>query len=470
MSGGKCRAAAAGADATVHQGCCRTMDGEEDRRQARLARMRGGKQRPSRRFEPSAAPSPLPSRRGSLAGSEASDMTAGSAAAPPASITSTVVKNTSSLADMWKLPPREDAATEEEPSRGLSATRRRSDASTQQDSLAALLAQRSSPPPASAPAPAPALAAAPLGMAAYQAAPAPAPAPVPALSTQLASTPAASQFRPTKSVQEIFAPPPSPLVTTSSMVSELANLRKLNREGAISEAEMSEARQKLLRRPATVAAPRTQSTSNFSWGPGTAPQPTFSQPASTLSSARLRSTFSQPSASDALLSKLHHDTELKGNPTQMLLQKLDNDMRSAYTARAPSHSDTNPAAAATSIESSIAKLSLAPSDTSRPTANTWHGSAHLAQVTSSAAAPAAANSTGVGFGFGQPSPRGEDDAATKLLRRLEGDIVTLGRTRSSHRVRRNLPGVACVSCLSCFCLFPRADMIQPRCFAEVAGR
>eukprot|EP01043_Picozoa_sp_COSAG02_P050594 COSAG02_NODE_5216_length_4536_cov_1.905567_3_plen_482_part_00 len=435
------------------QGSSRTPLGmDEDQRAARLARLRGGRRngpRPSlaahdyTSTRAGASPAPLEPRcRPSLEGNRRSSITTNSEASfsarDTASITDTSerrMSDTTSLADTWKLPARSETVTEE-PTR-LAAAESMPGDKTSAVNLAAMLSHRFSPEtvpaqPAPEPTVKPALRVAqqPAQQTAQrelQLTPA-TPAPVPVASTIRPSNAGDSRRG---SVQELLAPPPSPLVTTSSMVTELAKLHKLSREGSITDDEMAIARQQLLHNRSTAAAsPRPQPRGVFAAAPRTA----SSQPVGVLSSGALGTNFGKVSATDTLLSKLRRDAEQKANPTQQLLQKLDNDMRSAYTARAPSQSAYAALATpALSSSGSALNLSLVSAETPRPTANTWHGKAHIKQATSSA--PAVAHNVAIGFGFGQPSPRGEDDDATKLLRQLEGDIMAIGATRSSHRVR-----------------------------------
>ena len=430
---------------------------EDEQRAARLARMRGGGK--SRRSRFGAAPSPIePRRRPSVAKSDAS-----LSVAAPSPTHASERRMSTNLSDSWKLPARSELSAEEPPPFGVrDATPNtaaiqtpRDEVSTADDSqgqLAALLSHRFASPealePETAQKPEPELMLQPM-----QPAHAPAPRQLTILPATPAPVPAASQFRPAnasesrrQSVQELVEPPPSPLVTTSSMVTELMKLRQLSREGAITDQDMSAARQQLLRRSTFTASPRPQP-NGFS--PATsAPLATSSQPVVGFSSTTMSimgAKFAKPSPADTLLSKLHRDAEQKVSPTQALLQKLENDMRGAYTTRAPSQIvHAARAIPGTSSHGSALKLSLAPTDTPRPTANTWHGTAHLKQATSSA--PAVPDSAAVGITFGQPSPRGEDDDATRLLRRLEGDIVALGASRSSHRVRCTRTAVVTSHC------------------------
>lgn len=399
---------------------------DDAQRAARLARMRGskGSRRSVGPLEPRRRPSLEPRRRPSLASSEASF----SGAAPPPSIIASDrrMSDSSNLTDAWKLPA-QSAIPAEDPTNAAGANVVRDTGSTrgEEDSLAAMISQRFSPEAVpSQPAQEPAL------RPARHLAQEPTPRDLQLTPAMPAPIPVALEFRPSAaeprrgSVQDLLAPPPSPLVTTSSMVTELAKLHKLSREGSITDEEMAKARQQLLRSRSTVAAsPRAQSSGLRA----AVPLATSSQPAGAFYSATLGAKLGKVSVAETLLSKLHRDAE--HNPTQMLLRKLDDDMRSGYTARSPSQRVD------TGSYGSALEVSLAPTATPRPTANTWHGTAHLKQATSSAPV---VGTTGIGFGFGQPSPRGEDDEATKLLRRLEGDIMTIGATRSSHRVRAHL--------------------------------
>lgn len=422
---------------------------EDEQRAARLARMRGGGSR-GHKVGTSAAPlearrrpSLEPNRRPSITTiSEVSFSTRDTASTIGAS--ERQMSNTASLADTMKLPSRTEIVTET-PAR-LAAVESNAGDKASAGNLAAMLAHRFSPEDVPAQ---------------------PAPQPVHKQAVRLAQQPAedtaqrelqltpattapvpvASTFRPShvgdsrrESVQDFLAPPPSPLVTTSSVVTELAKLHKLSREGSITDEEMAKARQQLLRSRSTIAASPRSPPRGVSAGTR---RTASSQPAGVLFSGALGTHFGKVSASTTLLSKLQRDAEQNVNPTQQLLRKLDNDISGAYTARATSQSAYTALAARTvSSSGSVLNLSLAPMDTPRPTANTWHGKAHLKQVTSSA--PAVARNAGIGFGFGEPSPRGEDDDATKLLRRLEGDIIAIGATRSSHRVR-------CLSATTAFC-------------------
>eukprot|EP01043_Picozoa_sp_COSAG02_P033963 COSAG02_NODE_2347_length_9092_cov_4.284666_8_plen_433_part_00 len=422
---------------------------EDEQRAARLARLRGSSGGGSRSHRVGTSVAPLESRRRPSLEPYRSPSTttisevslSGRDTASTIDASERRMSDTASLVNTLKVPTRTEIIAE--PPIRLAEAESDAGEKASAGNLAAMLAHRFSPE-------------------AVPAQPAPQPLQKPALrlaqqpvqdtaQRELQLTPAtaapvpvASTFRPShvgdssrESVQEFLAPPPSPLVTTSSVVTELAKLHKLRREGSITDEEITKARQQLLRSRSTVAAsPRSQPRGVSAGTPLTA----SSQPAGVLFSGALGTNFGKVSASATLLSKLQRDAEQNNNPTQQLLQKLDNDMRGAYTARATTY--TALPTPTVSSSGSVVNLSLASMDTPRPTANTWHGKAHLKQVTSSA--PGVARSPGIGFGFGQPSPRGEDDDATKLLRRLEGDIMAIGATRSSHRVR-------CLSATTPFC-------------------
>ena len=113
------------------------------------------------------------------------------------------------------------------------------------------------------------------------------------------------------------------------MVSELAQLRQLRRDGDITDQEMASARQHLLQRPAPQASPAAER----SYSAARTPPVTGSVTGLTPRRAPTTPTPYTASVSDKLLSQLRNESALAQHQTNALLLKLNGDMRSFSSSR-----------------------------------------------------------------------------------------------------------------------------------------
>ena len=408
------------------------MVDEEEARQRRLERMRGRKSgpRPNPRIE---------ERRKSVeelaAGGGSARRASGSGlvAAPAPSAGSDAVGALFAAMDL----NRDGGISRGEMQQAFSAAAAPPSTDALADRLGARMASpplepaaAAAPPasPAPAPAPAPALAALTTSAASATSVPPPSAATTPARAaglhqpkSMLLGHPAAASLhkpgsllpRPADSVRGLLDAPPSPLVTTSSMVSELAQLRQLRRDGDITDQEMASARQQLLQRPAPQASPVAER----SYSAARTPPVTGSVTGLTPRRAPTTPTPYTASVSDKLLSQLRNESALAQHQTNALLLKLNGDMRSFSSSRertrvaAASQAAADRVATKAAFDHEIAGLDLG----APPLAESPKPTSFATSRAAVAEEPAS------------------DDAAIQLLRKLEGDIVELGSVRSSHR-------------------------------------